>query len=180
MKADVRVVSATNKSLEEEVKAGRFREDLLYRLNVITIGIPALRDHPDDIPALVTFFLRKKGTMRQPKTVSKRALELLMAYDWPGNVRELEHAIEGAVIMSTGQEIDLEDLRIADRRGSSAAAAPGTSGTNGVLSIEDMERGHIAKILKMFEGNRKKTAAALNISEKGLYLKIKQYNLDEG
>jgi DNA-binding NtrC family response regulator len=180
MKADVRVVSATNKSLEEEVKAGRFREDLLYRLNVITIGIPALRDHPDDIPALVTFFLRKKGTMRQPKTVSKRALELLMAYDWPGNVRELEHAIEGAVIMSTGQEIDLEDLRIADRRGSSSAAAPGTSGTNGVLSIEDMEREHIAKILKMFEGNRKKTAAALNISEKGLYLKIKQYNLDEG
>ncbi|HLF13868.1 MAG TPA: sigma-54 dependent transcriptional regulator [Bacteroidota bacterium] len=172
MKADVRVVSATNKNLEEEVRAGRFREDLLYRLNVITILVPALRDHPEDIPALVEFFLRKKGSMKQPKTLTPRAMELFMAYDWPGNVRELEHVIEGAVIMSPGQEIDMDDLRIADRRGSAGAA------NSGVLTIEDMERDHIARVLKMFEGNRKKTAAALNISEKGLYLKIKQYYLE--
>ena len=172
MKADVRVVSATNKNLEEEVRAGRFREDLLYRLNVITVLVPALRDHPEDIPALVEFFLRKKGSMKQPKTLTPRAMELFMAYDWPGNVRELEHVIEGAVIMSPGQEIDMDDLRIADRRGSAGAA------NSGVLTIEDMERDHIARVLKMFEGNRKKTAAALNISEKGLYLKIKQYYLE--
>jgi DNA-binding NtrC family response regulator len=175
MKADVRVVSATNKTLEEEVKAGRFREDLLYRLNVITVRIPALRDHPDDIRDLVSFFLRKKGTVKQQKTVSPRAMEMLMAYDWPGNVRELEHAIEGAVIMSSGLEIDVDDLRIVDRRSHSGATA---TGSNGVLSIEDMEKEHIAKVLRMFEGNRKKTAAALCISEKGLYLKIKQFNLD--
>jgi DNA-binding NtrC family response regulator len=169
MKADVRVVSATNKDLEEEVRAGRFREDLLYRLNVITVRVPALKDHPEDIPPLVAFFLRKKGSMKQPKALTPRAMDLLMSYDWPGNVRELEHAIEGAVIMSPGQEIDVDDLRIADRRG---------TGRTQVLSIEDMEREHIAKVLKMFEGNRKKTASALNISEKGLYLKIKEYNLE--
>ncbi len=175
MKADVRVVSATNKNLEEEVRAGRFREDLLYRLNVIAIQLPALKDHPEDIPALVEFFLRKKGSMKQLKTLTPRAMELFMAYDWPGNVRELEHTIEGAVIMSPGQEIDVDDLRIADRRGSSGA---GSAGASGVLTIEDMEREHIARVLRMFEGNRKKTAAALNISEKGLYLKIKEYKLD--
>jgi DNA-binding NtrC family response regulator len=173
MKADVRVVSATNKNLEEEVRAGRFREDLLYRLNVITVRVPALKDHPEDIPALVGYFLRKKGSVKQPKAVSKGAMELLMSYDWPGNVRELEHVIEGAVIMSPGQEIAAEDLRIADRRGAS-----GPDGAGGVLTIEDVEREHIAKVLKLFDGNRKKTAAALNISEKGLYLKIKEYNLE--
>ncbi len=170
LKADVRVVSATNKNLEEEVRAGRFREDLLYRLNVITVRVPALRDHPGDIPALVEYFLRKKSTAKQPKTLTPRAMELFQSYDWPGNVRELEHAIEGAVIMSEGPEIDVDDVRISDRRG------PGAAGQ--VLSIEDMERSHIARILKMFDGNRKKTAAALNISEKGLYLKIKEYNLE--
>jgi len=169
MKADVRVVSATNKSLEQEVRSGRFREDLLYRLNVVTIRVPALRDHPEDIPALVEFFLRKKGSKKQPKTLSPAAMEMFKSYEWPGNVRELEHVIEGAVIMSGGDEIGVDDVRIADRR--SPAGGP-------VLTMEDMEREHIARVLKMFEGNRKKTATALNISEKGLYLKIKEYNLE--
>jgi DNA-binding NtrC family response regulator len=169
MKADVRVVSATNKSLEEEVRAGRFREDLLYRLNVITVRVPALREHPEDIPALVEFFLKKKGSKKQPKTLSPAALELFRSYEWPGNVRELEHVIEGAVIMSGGEEIGVEDVRIADRRAASGGQ---------VLTIEDMEKEHIGRVLKMFEGNRKKTAAALNISEKGLYLKIKEYGLE--
>lgn len=171
LKADVRVVSATNKNLEEEVRAGRFREDLLYRLNVITIKIPPLRDHPEDIPALVDHFLRKKGNARQPKALTPRALELCKAYDWPGNVRELEHVIEGAVIMAAGEEIDVEDLRISDRRGAGAAPA--------ALAIEEVEREHISRVLKLFDGNRKKTAAALNISEKGLYLKIKEYKLEQ-
>ena len=179
MKADVRVISATNKVLEEEVKGGRFREDLLYRLNVITIHVPALKDHPGDVPALVNFFLRKKGNAKQLKTVSARAMEMLMAYDWPGNVRELEHAIEGAIIMSSGQEIDVDDLRIADRRTGGGNGDAQVGGADRMFSIEEMEKAHIGKVLKLFEGNRKKTAAALNISEKGLYLKIKQYNLAE-
>jgi len=171
MKADVRVVSATNKNLEEEVRGGRFREDLLYRLNVVTIHVPALKEHPEDIPALVEYFLQKKGSKKQPKTLSPAALEMFKSYEWPGNVRELEHVIEGAVIMSGGEEIGVDDVRIADRR--AASGGP-------VLTIEDMEREHISRVLKMFEGNRKKTAAALNISEKGLYLKIKEYNLEPG
>jgi len=170
MNADVRVISATNKNLEEEVRAGRFREDLLYRLNVITVRVPALREHPEDIPALVEYFLQKKGSMRKPKTLTPRAMDLLRSYEWPGNVRELEHVIEGAVIISRGEEIDVGDLRISDRRPAASTQ---------VLSIEDMEREHIARVLKMFEGNRKKTAAALNISEKGLYLKIKEYNIPD-
>lgn len=170
MTADVRVVSATNKDLQAEVREGRFREDLLYRLNVITIPVPALRDHPEDIPALVEYFLEKKGSMRKPKTLSQEAMELLKSYDWPGNVRELEHIIEGAVIIAPGDQVEAGDLRISDRRSATQTQA---------LTIEDMERQHIARILKMFEGNRKKTAAALDISEKGLYLKIKEYNIPD-
>jgi len=169
MKTDVRVVSATNKRLDEEVRAGRFREDLLYRLNVITIRVPALKEHPEDIPALVEYFLQKAGSKKQPKTLNPAAMELFKSYEWPGNVRELKHIIEGAVIMSCGDEIGVDDVRLPDRHEASGAR---------VLTIEDMEREHISRVLRMFEGNRKKTATALNISEKGLYLKIKEYHLE--
>jgi DNA-binding NtrC family response regulator len=168
LKADVRVVSATNKNLQEEARAGRFREDLLYRLNVITIRVPALRDHREDIPLLIDYFLKKKSKTREPKTLSPKALETMMMYDWQGNVRELEHVIEGAVILSSNQVIDTADLHLNDR--------PAEAHTQS-MSIEDVERLHIEKVLKIFGGNRKKTAEALNISEKGLYLKIKQYGL---
>ncbi|HLB00106.1 MAG TPA: sigma-54 dependent transcriptional regulator, partial [Bacteroidota bacterium] len=145
MKTDVRVVSATNKRLDEEVRAGRFREDLLYRLNVITIRVPALKEHPEDIPALVEYFLQKAGSKKQPKTLNPAAMELFKSYEWPGNVRELKHIIEGAVIMSCGDEIGVDDVRLPDRHEASGAR---------VLTIEDMEREHISRVLRMFEGNR--------------------------
>lgn len=168
LKADVRVISATNKSLQDEARAGRFREDLLYRLNVVTIRVPPLRDHREDIPTLVEFFLRKKSKSKEPKRLSARALEILMMYNWPGNVRELEHVIEGAIIMSAGQEIDVPDLHLTD---------PHSDPIPETLAIDAVERQHIEKVLKMFKGNRKKSAVALNISEKGLYLKIKEYGI---
>jgi len=168
LKADVRVVSATNKNLQDEARAGRFREDLLYRLNVVTIRVPPLKDHREDIPMLVDYFLRKKSKSKEPKQLSDRALEVLTIYDWPGNVRELEHVIEGAIILSAGQVIDVPDLHLNDRRTETVTEA---------LAIDDIEKQHIEKVLKMFKGNRKKTAEALNISEKGLYLKIKEYGL---
>jgi DNA-binding NtrC family response regulator len=168
LKADVRVISATNKNLQEEVRAGRFREDLLYRLNVLTVRIPALKDHREDIPLLVDYFLKKKSKPKEQKAVSPKALEILMMYDWPGNVRELEHVIEGAVILSSSQQIEPGDLHLADRQ---------TEPTPASLSMETVERQHIEKVLRMFSGNRKKTAEALNISEKGLYLKIKEYGI---
>ena len=104
LKADVRVLSATNKNLQEEARAGRFREDLLYRLNVINVRIPPLRDHREDIPLLVEHFLRTKAKSKQPKRLSEEALHAMMLYDWPGNVRELEHIIEGAIILSSGRD----------------------------------------------------------------------------
>jgi len=168
LKADVRVISATNKNLQEESRAGRFREDLLYRLTVVTIRIPALKDHPDDIPLLVDYFLKKKSKSKETKTLSAKALEKLMKYDWPGNVRELEHMIEGAVILSPNQMIEASDLHLPERQAESVSES---------MTMEDVERVHIEKVLKMFNGNRKKTAEALNISEKGLYLKIKEYGL---
>jgi two-component system response regulator AtoC len=169
LRADVRVVSATNKNLQEEARSGRFREDLLYRLNVITIRVPALRDHLEDIPELVDYFLTKKAKSKSPKRLSEAALRVLMTYDWPGNVRELEHVIEGAIILSPGNVIEPVDLHIGDRQSKSIPDA---------LTIDDMEKQHIQKVLKLFNGNRKKTAEALNISEKGLYLKIKEYNIE--
>jgi DNA-binding NtrC family response regulator len=168
LKVDVRVVSATNKNLQEECRAGRFREDLLYRLNVITIRVPALKDHREDIPALVEHFLRKKSKSKEPKRLSDEAKKVLMTYDWPGNVRELEHVIEGAVILSPNQTIEVDDLHLPERILESTSQA---------VSIQDVEKLHIEKVLKMFNGNRKKTSEALGISEKGLYLKIKEYGI---
>ncbi len=170
LKADVRVISATNKNLVEDVRAGKFREDLLYRLNVITIKIPPLKDHREDIPLLVDYFLKKKSKSKEPKRLSQQVLEALLAYEWPGNVRELEHMIEGAIIMAPGDTIELSDLHLADRQIENAPES---------LSIDDVEKMHIQKVLKMFSGNRKKSAEALNISEKGLYLKIKEYGITE-
>jgi two-component system response regulator AtoC len=170
LKADVRVVSATNKNLQEEARAGRFREDLLYRLNVIVIRIPPLKDHREDIPLLVEYFLKKKSKLKEPKRLGERTLEMLMSYDWPGNVRELEHIIEGAMILSRGDVIGVEDLHLNDRY----QQAPPDS-----ITITSIEKQHIEKVLKMFDGNRKKTAEALHISEKGLYLKIKEYNIQD-
>jgi DNA-binding NtrC family response regulator len=169
LKADVRVISATNKNLQEEVRNGRFREDLLYRLNVITIRIPSLKDHREDIPLLVDHFLHKKAKLKEPKRLSERALEVMMMYDWPGNVRELEHVIEGAIILSRGEVIESSDLHLTDRQ---QTPQPDS------LAIEEMEKQHIEKVLKLYGGNRKKTAEALHISEKGLYLKIKEYGIN--
>lgn len=168
LRADVRVVSATNKDLQDEARAGRFREDLLYRLNVITIRIPALRDHREDIPMLVEYFMKKKSRSKEPKQLTDQAVKSLMMYDFPGNVRELEHIIEGAIILSPGSVIDIVDLHLNDRQREEAPTS---------VSMEAVEKLHIQKVLKMFNGNRKKTAEALNISEKGLYLKIKEYGL---
>lgn len=168
LRADVRVISATNKNLQEEARAGRFRDDLLYRLNVITIRVPPLRDHREDIPLLVDHFLKKKSTSKEPKVLTEQAINALMMYDLPGNVRELEHIIEGSIILSQGQIIDVTDLHLSDRQ---------PDVTTELLSIEEVEKHHIEKVLKMCEGNRRKTAETLGISEKGLYLKIKEYGI---
>ncbi|MGA2625036.1 MAG: sigma-54 dependent transcriptional regulator [Bacteroidota bacterium] len=166
--ADVRVISATNKNLQEEARAGRFRDDLLYRLNVITLYMPVLTNRRDDIPLLTEHFLKKKSKAKEPKKLSKEALEALMMYDWPGNIRELEHVIERAIILSRGETIDLPDLHLRDQQVEAPTAT---------FNLDNLEKQHIEKVLKVFKGNRKLTADALGISSKTLYLKIKEYNL---
>ena len=177
---DVRVVSATNKDLREEVRAGRFREDLLYRLNVITLQVPLLCERKEDIPVLADYFLQRKAKTKNVKKLSPSALRVLMEYEWPGNVRELEHALEGAVLLSTGETIEVNDLALYFHRPDRLPRA-GESDTAGTVedsgSLEELEREHIERMLRQYKYSRTKTADALGISKKTLYLKIKRYGL---
>ncbi|MDH3251145.1 MAG: sigma-54 dependent transcriptional regulator [Ignavibacteria bacterium] len=179
---DVRVVSATNKDLREEVAAARFREDLLYRLNVITLQMPLLRDRRDDIPVLAEFFLQKKGRIKNPKKLSPSALDALVHYDWPGNVRELEHVLEGALLMSAGDTIEVADLSPSLHRPSTgdqhAVTLPqGPVPADSSVSLEELERIHIDRVLRENNFNRTRSAELLGISVKTLYLKIKKFGL---
>jgi DNA-binding NtrC family response regulator len=176
---DVRVISATNKDLREEVRAGRFREDLLYRLNVVTLDVPSLKDRPEDIPVLAEFFLSRKSRPDHLKKLSPASIEVLLRYDWPGNVRELEHILEGAMLVSAGDTIEPVDLSVPGLR---PAAIPATASVPPVAggaapSLEEMEKQHIEKVLILNGYNRARTAQALGISKKTLYLKIKRYGL---
>jgi DNA-binding NtrC family response regulator len=175
---DVRVITATNKDLREEVQAGRFREDLLYRLNVITIRVPTLRERKEDIPVLAEYFLTQKTKSKIVKRLSPRAMDLLMGYGWPGNVRELEHVIEGAILLSAGDVIQEDDLSVYVHRPQAEQSAAPAAPQNESLSLEEMERRHIEALLKRNEFNRSKTAEELGISKKTLYLKIKRYGIE--
>ena len=178
MKVDVRIVSATNKDLQKEVEAGRFREDLLYRLNVVTLRIPPLKDRKEDIPLLIENFLGKKIKGKAQKHLSDEALQLLLQYDWPGNVREMEHVIEGAVILSHDEIITARDLTLTASAGmqkSNTVPLPQKDGE--FLSLETMEKKQIELVLQKNNYNRSKTAQMLGITPKTLYLKIKRYGI---
>lgn len=185
MKVEVRVVSATNKNLGEEVSQGRFREDLLYRLNIVTIRVPSLKERKEDIPLLVAHFLGRKSKAH-PKQISNDALDVLMQYDWPGNVRELEHVIEGATVLSKGDVIEPGDLwvnsalKVSSPSSASGDGSPSSSpktGDDELLSLNDVERMHIEKVLRKNGFNRVRSAQILGITPKTLYLKIKKYGI---
>jgi two-component system, NtrC family, response regulator AtoC len=181
LKSDVRVISATNKNLHDQVGTGDFREDLLYRINVITLSVPSLRERTDDIPILVDYFLKNRVHPREIKMMEPKALELLMKYDWPGNVRELENVIERASILCKENLICVEDISLPIGR-RSALMKENKGATNGVqigsaISIRDIEKAHIAGVLKTVSWNKNTAAQILNISLKTLYTKIQQYNL---
>jgi DNA-binding NtrC family response regulator len=177
LQVDVRVVSATNKNLRDEVAAGRFREDLLYRLNVIVLPMPSLQERAEDIPLLSEYFLKQKAKSKNVKTLSPGVVRLLQEYHWPGNVRELEHVIEGAILLSAGDVIGENDLQLSVHRPalSPPAFEPSPPGTGATL--EDLERAHIERMLRENNFNRARTAELLGISKKTLYLKIKRYGL---
>ncbi len=178
MKVDVRIVSATNKDLQKEVEAGRFREDLLYRLNVVTLRIPPLKERKEDIPLLIENFLEKKIKGKAQKRLSDEAMQVLMQYDWPGNVREMEHVIEGAVILSHDDVITAKDLTLtASAAMQKSNPVPLLQKEGEFLSLETMEKMQIELVLKKNNYNRSKTAQLLGITPKTLYLKIKRYSI---
>ncbi len=177
IKSDVRIISATNKDLTQEVQTGRFREDLLYRLNVITIDIPPLKDRREDIPLLVDWFLKNKLPMKVQCQISPKALEILMKYDWPGNVRELENVLERAAILSNDNMIQPQDLSLPLKATLLASSLREEDVLGSTLPMKEIERLHIQGVLKNVGGNKQKAANILGISLKTLYTKISHYQI---
>src|SRR5439155_27065384 len=169
---DVRIVAATHRNLETLVGEGRFRQDLYYRLNVIVIRIPPLRERLEDLVPLVAHFLEKHGPRlgRERVTLTLEALEALRRYGWPGNVRELENAIERALVLGTTARIGMGDLPPAVRLRSAGEVPPERP-----LSLADVERDHILRTLRAAGGNRAAAARLLAVDRKTLSRKLKQY-----
>jgi DNA-binding NtrC family response regulator len=176
---DVRLIAATNRDLAQAVKDGSFREDLYYRLNVIPIVLPDLKDRAEDIPLLATHFLMKYAKEADPpiEGISKEAMRLLLEYDWPGNVRELENVIERAVILGRGPHITPEDLPAHLRARQSALPPQPNAGHGPRLTLAELERQYIAAVLQETGWHRLKAAAILGIDRRTLYRKIRTYGL---
>ena len=172
---DVRLIAATNRDLEDDMKQGRFRSDLYYRLNVIALHLPPLRERPDDIPLLADAFLRRMASGRgeTPKSLEREALEALLAYEWPGNVRELENALERASTLTKGEAIGAAVLpaRVTERRAPSLLAERPTA--NPTLDV--VERAYILWVLQGEGGNKTRAAEALGIDPSTLYRKLARY-----
>ncbi|MGH7149886.1 MAG: sigma 54-interacting transcriptional regulator, partial [Planctomycetota bacterium] len=177
-RVDVRVLLATNRDLRDEVRSGRFREDLFYRIQVVTIDVPPLRERPSDIPILAEGFLSRfsEENERKVRGFTREAMEALLRHAWPGNVRELENVMERAVVLSRGRSIGLEDLP-----GSFAGELPVQDTGSEVLplkvALEGPERRLIELALTRNGGNRQKTAAMLGVNRTTLFNKMRKYGL---
>ena len=175
---DTRVVAATNRDLDEEIRVGNFRSDLYYRLNVIALHLPPLRQRRDDIPLLAESFLHRIAGLRgeSPKRISSVALDALLEYAWPGNVRELENAIERSVILTSGAEIDVGALpeRITERK-AEPLVAPRTPPNP---TLEAVERAYIMWVLQSENGNKSRAAEVLGIDPSTLYRKLSRYGVE--
>jgi DNA-binding NtrC family response regulator len=171
LRVDVRMIAATNKDLNSLIKAGSFREDLYYRLNVINVAIPPLRERKEDVVELSHHFLKKyaKKLSKSITEFTSEALDLLTGYNWPGNVRELENVVERAVILCESGRIGAEDLSI------SSYAAVAEMSVN--PSLEEMEKNYILRVLKEAGNNQSKASQLLGIDRKTLYLKLKKYGI---
>ena len=176
-KVDVRVVAATNRDLRRLVEDGRFLEDLFYRLNVIPLVLPPLRDRREDIPVLVEHFLRKHAqrTGRTMEGIEDEALERLTAYDWPGNVRELENSIERAVVLSAGPMIGLRDVSMP---GVGTPAPAGLPSLKLRSNIEWVERETVRQALERARGVKKDAAALLGISQRAFSYYLAKYRIE--
>jgi len=178
IKVDVRVIAATNRDLEAEYRAGRFRKDLYFRLDVVTIRLPALRERRSDIPMLTHWFLDRHANGSNMQ-VTGAAMKCLLAYDWPGNVRELENCIERAVALGDDKTIDVPDLPPsilslhATPEGEQATRVVSASSTD----LEDIERATIQRVFSEVNGDKVMAGKMLGISRATLYRKLKRYNI---
>ncbi len=170
-RADVRVVAATNRPLEEEIKSNRFREDLYYRLNVISMRLPPLRERRSDIPELVEYFLETRRVGPSRCRVEAGALEALVGYDWPGNVRELANVLERAQILAEEGRITPDDLP----EGLFLASPPGSAEEGSAQSLHDAQRRHVLSVLREQGGNKAQAARALGVSRRALYRLLEKY-----
>jgi two-component system NtrC family response regulator len=180
LKADVRVITATHRNLEEAMKKGHFREDLYYRLNVISIALPPLRERREEIPLLVDYFLKKYSEENQKSIldISKEARALLLRYPYPGNVRELENLIERAVILCRGEMITTQDLPFHLKEEKSETLWESSrKGKSLPESLEEIERGSILRALHQHQGVQTRAAESLGISERVLRYKMKKYGI---
>jgi len=180
--ADVRVVAATNRTLHELVARGEFREDLLYRLNLINIHLPPLRDRRGDIPRLASHFLRmaNEAYRTEVESISARAMEWLKSQTWPGNIRQLRQTIERVVLIRGGRELDVDDFFAVREAGgqeprdaASDAELPGA----GTITLDELEKRMIVKCMKHYDGNISRVAEALGVSRAALYRRLEKYEL---
>ena len=176
--SDARVLSATNKNLSEEIRRGAFREDLFFRLAVVPVSVPPLRERREDVPLLARHFLRQASLRfgRKPKSLSAAAGEALVGYRWPGNVRELKNLVERLMILCPSEEIRREDLPAEIIEGEAAAALPADAPLRDAR--EDFERRYILASLRRHRGNVSRTADALQIERSNLYRKLKSYGIE--
>ncbi|NDD92873.1 sigma-54-dependent Fis family transcriptional regulator [bacterium] len=190
IRVDVRIIAATNKDLEHEVREGRFREDLYFRLNVIDLHMPSLRDRPEDIPALAEGLLHKAflAANRPPRPLSEEARRAILSYPWPGNIRELKNALERAAILCSTDQVTLDDIpdRVAERANSSnlqlspapSAERPSSFAMSSAeVSLEDLERRHIESVLAS-AGTLEEAATILGINLSTLWRKRRRYGLE--
>ncbi len=182
MKSDVRVIAATNRNLEEGIKKGTFREDLYYRLNVVTISLPPLRERKEDIPLLVEHFLKQynRENKKNVTSLSKEVKDLLMRYEYPGNIRELENIIERAVVLCRGDTLTTQELPL-NLKDSKVEAALERAGERRSLpgTLEEIERQLISQALGKSGGVQTKAADELGISERVLRYKMKKYRISD-
>uniref|UniRef100_UPI0040559CAD sigma-54-dependent transcriptional regulator n=1 Tax=Candidatus Electronema sp. TaxID=2698783 RepID=UPI0040559CAD len=178
LRVDVRIVTATNRDLETEVQEGRFREDLYYRLNVVTLDVPSLQERIGDIPLLTDYFIRRcaKRNKRKVKGITPECMDVLSRYPWPGNVRELENAVERGVILMKGEYLDVDGLPLAVQRWMSLNLKEDAPPPQG--SLKETERQAIVRTLAETEGNRSEAARRLAISRKTLLNKMKKYGIE--
>jgi DNA-binding NtrC family response regulator len=177
LQVDVRLVAATNKELKKLVSEARFRDDLFYRLSVVTVDLPPLRARREDVPLLVRAFLDEfsRENNKQVRELTPDALNVFLAYDWPGNVRELRNAIEQMVVLARGERLTLRDVPVAIRSGADLSRI---NAVRTGMTVEGAERQLIEQALKETDGNRTKAAQKIGISRRTLHRKLKGYGIE--